>query len=83
MEISIYNFMDVMRKTLYAVDWSKHLRNTCRRLRVVFVWKEPPDEVRHTQVQQDLGQPFTYYELESDEENDAEIEDINHPLPSL
>ena len=44
MEISMYDFLDVLRQLFENFNCRAHLRHTCRRLRIVYLWKDPPTD---------------------------------------
>ena len=54
--------LDVFRQTLQNLDLTTHLRHSCRRLRVVHLWKEQPDDG----VVQPLGPPEYPLHIDTD-----------------
>ena len=68
MEISMYNFMDVMRKVAADMPWQSHLRNTCRRMRIVSIWKDPPADAANGHRALQTPTDFNDTDIESDED---------------
>ena len=79
MELSAYSFMDVMRQVFELFTCRTHLRNTCRRLRIVYLWKEPPqdentdqpDAVQNLELEANGYDDLSYSDLE--EETDLPV----------
>ena len=60
MNISIYDFMDVLRQVFSNTPWTVHLRQTCRRLRLISVWKDEPQEnAGPVQANESFQLPYT------------------------
>ena len=81
MELSIYDFFDVLRQLFSHTPWNAHLKLTCRRLRLIAIWKdEPQEDAGPVQANgsfvlpynRSSAGPLTYEGLSSSEEEEQE-----------